>query len=178
MSKVGIARGLIGGYITLKYLQEMEENYRKGDWLEAAKDTGWFAVAMTPIVAPKFFWGSIAYPVTVGVTAGVVTTAVVLEVTGLGEWEDAVILALDPPTPVEWIKVVGPAIQSEITEPALKYVEGLWETMKEDVTTWRQDIQSSSASWYQSTKEEMLYGEPMTVGEAWNEFWSVRRFTL
>jgi hypothetical protein len=145
-----IARGLVGIWITGRYVQEMRENYRKGDWLEAAKDTGWFAVAITPVVAPRFFFGTIAFPVTVGVAAGVATTAVVLEVTGLGDWEDAVVLALDPPTPVEWVEVVVPAIQSEVTEPIIEYVtEELWQKQLVDPIT----------AWGSRRKKELIQGK-------------------
>lgn len=128
MGREQVARGLIGGYITLRYLKEMEDNYRKGDWLEAAKDTGWFAIAIAPVVAPRFFFGAVAYPVVVGATLGLTATAVILEVTGLGEWEDVVELIVDPPSPKEFYKVVAPAIREEITEPIIDYVvDELWQ---------------------------------------------------
>jgi len=162
-TKSAIARGLVGIYITGKYVQEMQENYRKGDWLEAAKDTGWFAVAITPVVAPRFFFGTIAFPLTVGVAAGVATTAVVLEVTGLGDWEDAVVLALDPPNPIEWAEVVGPAIQSEVTEPIIEYVtEELWQKQLVDpITAWgsrrKQEI-IETKEWLEERKRLFLTG--------------------
>jgi len=127
-TKAKIARGLVGGYLTLQYYKEMKENYRKGDWLEAVKDTGIYAVTITPFVAPTFFFAQVAFPVTIGVGAGLIATAAIVEVTGIGEWEDVVEMALDPPTPKEWIEVVAPAIQSEVTEPVIEYVtEELWQ---------------------------------------------------
>jgi hypothetical protein len=116
VSKETIARGLIGFYLTARYIKEMEKNYRKGDWLEAAKDTGWFAIAITPVVAPRFFFGTIAYPVTVGVGTGLVATALIVELTGVGDWEDVVEMALDPPSPKEWYKVVAPEVKRATTE--------------------------------------------------------------
>jgi len=123
-----VARALTATYLTAKYLKEMNENYEAGNWLEAAKDTGVFAVTITPVVAPAFFFGSVAFPVTVGVTAGVIGTAAVLELTGLGEWEDAVDLVLEPPTPIEWYEVVAPAVKEKILAPTVEYVtEELWQ---------------------------------------------------
>lgn len=138
MGREQVARGLIGGYITLRYLKEMEDNYRKGDWLEAAKDTGFFAVAIAPVVAPRFFFGSVAYPVVVGATLGLTATAVILEATGLGEWEDVVDLIVDPPSPKEWYKVVAPAVREEVTEPIINYVvDELWQKQLVDpVSSW------------------------------------------
>jgi len=128
VTKVTVARGLTAGYLTLKYLKEMDENYEEGNWLEAAKDTGWYALAMAPVVAPNFFFGSVAFPVTVGIGVGIVSTAIILEVTGLGEWEDAVEILLDPPSPKKWVEVVGPAIRDELIEPTVEYVtEELWQ---------------------------------------------------
>lgn len=141
----------------------MQENYRKGDWLEATKDTGWFAVAITPVVAPRLFFGSIAFPLTVGAAAGVATTALVLEVTGLGDWEDAVVLALDPPTPVEWVEVVAPAIQSEVTQPIIEYVtEELWQKQLVDpITAWgsrRKEEIIETGEWLEEQKRRFLTG--------------------
>jgi len=138
VTKVTVARGLTAGYLTLKYLKEMDENYKKGDWAEAAKDTGWYALAMAPVVAPTFFFGTVAYPVTVGIGVGIVSTAIFLEATGLGEWEDAVDLLLDPPTPKEWIEVVGPAIRTEVIDPTVEYVtEELWQKQLVDpISDW------------------------------------------
>jgi hypothetical protein len=146
-AKVKIARGLVGVYLTAQYYKEMQENYRKGDWLEAAKDTAFFSVAMAPVVAPNFFFGSVAFPVTVGIGTGLIATAVILEVTGIGEWEDVVEFALDPPTPAEWAEVVGPAIVSEVTDPAIKY-------LKEDL--WQKQIVDPITGWGARRKAELI----------------------
>lgn len=124
--KVKVARGLIGFYITMGYVKEMKGNYEEGDWLEAAYDTGRYALVMTPVVAPRLFFGTIAFPVVVGAAIGVTATAVIVEATGIGEWEEVVELALDPPFN-DWVEVVVPAIQSEITEPIIEYIETTWE---------------------------------------------------
>jgi len=129
VTKVGVARATIAGYLTLRYHKEMKENYQKGDWLEAAKDTAYFAVALSPVVAPTFFFGTLA-PYWIGIGAGVVATAVVVEATGIGEWEDVRDFVLQDPRdmPGDYIETVAPAIQSEITQPILEYVtEELWQ---------------------------------------------------
>jgi len=41
-----------------------------------------------------------------------------------------------------------------------------------------ENISSGIGNWYEETKQEMLHGKPDTIREAWDEFWSVRRFTL
>jgi len=126
ITKVGIGRFLAGSYLALEYQKEMEENYRKGDWLEAAKDTGFFAVKMLPVVAPAFVFGTLA-PVWGGVALGVVATAVIVEATGIGEWEDVRDLLLDP-DPFEYYEVVAPVVQSEIIQPIKEYVtEEIWQ---------------------------------------------------
>lgn len=117
VTKVGIARGLVGFYITVDYLDQMKDNYRKGDWLEAGKDTAFYTLAMAPVIAPKLFWGTVAYPVTVGVAVGFVATVAIVELTGIGDWEDVVEIYLNP---VETLKsypeVVGPAIVENISD--------------------------------------------------------------
>jgi len=128
VTKVGVARAITAGYLTLQYHKEMKENYRKGDWLEAAKDTAFFAVVLAPVVAPNFFFGSIAFPILTGAAIGVGATMLIVELTGIGEAEEVLDLVLDPPSPQEWAEVVGPAIQSEITEPMIEYItEDLWQ---------------------------------------------------
>lgn len=129
LTKVGIARVTVAGYLTLRYHKEMEENYREGNWLEAAKDTAFFAVAISPVVAPGFFFGTLA-PVWIGVGAGVIATAAIVEITGIGEWEDVRDFVLQDPRdmPADYIETVAPAIQSEITEPMIEYItEELWQ---------------------------------------------------
>lgn len=128
VTKVAIARGITGAYLTLQYYDEMKDNYRKGNWLEAAKDTAFFAVVMAPVVAPNFFFGTIAFPVLTGAAIGVAATIIVVELTGIGTAEEVLDLVLDPPSPEEWVEVVGPAIKSEVTEPIIEYVtEELWQ---------------------------------------------------
>jgi len=115
ITKVGVGRFLVGSYLVLEYQKEMEENYRKGDWLEATKDTGFFAVKMLPVVAPAFVFGTLA-PVWGGIALGVVTTAVIVEATGIGEWEEVRDLLLEPPNPVEWYETVAPEIGKKSEE--------------------------------------------------------------
>jgi len=110
------ARWLIGGYLTARYIKEMKENYDNGAWLEAGKDTAFFAVAITPVLAPRFFFGTVMYPVTLGIGAGVITTAVIVEAAGIGTWQEVLELTLDPPTPAEWYRVVAPEVKRELTE--------------------------------------------------------------
>lgn len=110
-----VARATLAGYLTLKYHKEMEDNYRKGDWAEAAKDTAFFAVAMTPVVAPNFFFGTLA-PYWIGFGVGAVATAVIVEATGIGEWEDVRDLVLEPPSPKEWYEVIAPEVKREVKE--------------------------------------------------------------
>jgi len=129
VTKSKVARGLVGFYITVEYLDQMEDNYRKGDWLEAGKDTAFYAAAMLPVVAPKFFWGTVMYPVTVFVASTFVATWVIVELTGIGDVEDVAEIYLNP---VETLKsypeVVGPAIVENITDPAITYLEEeLWQ---------------------------------------------------
>lgn len=119
------ARWLIGGYLTARYIKEMKENYDNEDWLEASKDTAFFAVAITPVLAPRFFFGTVMFPVTVGVAAGVATTAVIVEATGIGTWQEVVELALDPPSPKEWYRVVAPEVKREVSE-TIETSLGIW----------------------------------------------------
>jgi len=128
VTKVTIARGVTGAYLLLRYHKEMQENYRKGDWAEAAKDTAFFAVAITPVVAPTFFFGTLA-PYWIGIGAGVVATGIIVEVTGIGEWEDVRDFVLQDPRdmPRDYLETVVPAIQSEITGPIIEYEGGLIE---------------------------------------------------
>jgi len=174
VTKVGIARGITAAWLLLKYRKEMEENYAKGDWLEAGQDTAWLAVTLTPVVAPNFFFGTVAFPVLTGAAIGVGATMVIVEATGIGTAEEVLDLVLDPPSAKQWFEVVGPAIQSEITEPALAYVYGLWEQGKKDVARWREDIQTSSSDWV----DEFVNAEPLSISASWKQFWSIRQFTL
>lgn len=98
----------------------MEENYAKGDWAEAAKDTAWLAVTLTPVVAPSFFFGTVAFPVLTGAAIGIGTTMIIVEVTGIGTAEEVLDLVLDPPTPTEWIDVVVPEVEKKFSEIAKK----------------------------------------------------------
>jgi len=134
VTKVGVARGLTAAYLLLQYRKEMEENYRKGDWAEAAKDTAVLGVTLTPVVAPNIFFGSIAFPVLTGVAIGTVTTMAIVEIAGIGTAEQVLDLVLDPPSPKEWTEVV----QDELIQPAKKYViEELWEEqLVKPVTGW------------------------------------------
>lgn len=107
----------------------MKENYQKGDWAEAAKDTAFFAFTITPVVAPHFFFGTLA-PYWIGIGAGVVATGIIVEATGIGEWEDVRDFVLQDPRdmPRDYFETVVPAIQSEITEPIIEYVtEEIWQ---------------------------------------------------
>lgn len=114
VTKAGVARGIGAAYLTLKYYDEMQDNYAKGNWLEAAKDTGFFAVAITPVVAPNFFFGTLA-PVWIGAGIGVVTTAVIVEATGIGTTQDVIDMIVDPPVD-DWYEVVIPAIDKRTDE--------------------------------------------------------------
>jgi len=139
-TKMKIARGLVGFYITVEYLDQMNDNYRKGDWLEAGKDTAFYTLAMAPIVAPKLFWGTVAYPVTIFVASTFAATVVIVELTGIGTVGDVVEMYLSP---VETIKelpeaaeVVGNYIVENI-DPAISALEEVWETqIVEPVGGW------------------------------------------
>jgi len=141
VTKVGIARGLVGFYITVDYYYQMRDNYRKGDWVEAGKDTAFYAFAMMPVVAPKFFWGRIMYPVTIFVASTAITTTVILELTGIGTAEDVAEMYLNP---VETIKelpaaaeIVGNHIVENYTDPAITALEEVWQTqLVEPVGGW------------------------------------------
>lgn len=129
ITKVGLARAAVGAYLILDYHKEMEENYRKGDWLEAAKDTGFFAVKILPVVAPAFVFGTLA-PYWIGAAVGVGATMAIVEATGIGEWEDVRDFVIQDPfdMPRDYFDTVAPAIQSEITDPMIEYVkEELWQ---------------------------------------------------
>jgi len=119
LSKVVLARGITAAYLLLKYRKEMQENYAKGDWAEAAKDTAFFAVAITPVVAPNFFFGTLA-PVWIGAAVGVGATIAIVELTEIGTAEEVLELIVDPPTPVEWYEVVAPAVEEKYKEIAQK----------------------------------------------------------
>jgi len=127
VTKSKVARGLVGFYITVEYLDQMNDNYKKGDWLEAGKDTAFYGMAMFPVVAPKLFWGTVAFPVTIFVASTFVATVAIVEITGIGEWEDVVEIYLNP---VETIKelpevaeIVGNHIVENYTDPAITYLE-------------------------------------------------------
>lgn len=117
LSKVVIARGITAAYLLLRYRNEMQENYAKGDWAEAAKDTAFFAVAITPIVAPSFFFGTVAYPVLVGAAIGVGATIAIVEITGIGTAEEVIEMVVDPPID-DWYEVVAPAVEEKFAEIA------------------------------------------------------------
>jgi len=136
ITKVGVARGITAAFLILKYQKEMRENYRDGDWAEAAKDTGFFAVTMLPVVAPNFFFGSVAFPVLTGAAIGVGVTIVIVEATGIGTAEEVLDLVLDPPTPKEWIEVVAPAIKEEIILPAAEAYVGWVDRRAEEYVGW------------------------------------------
>jgi len=142
MSKAVIARGGIGFYLTARYIREMQDNYKKGDWLEAGKDSAFFAVAIAPVVAPRFFFTYVAFPVVMGVGAGTLAAMAIVEVTGIGEAEDVVDFVLDP-DPVDWYKVVAPAVREKITEPIIEYVtEELWQKQLVDpITEWASEAE-------------------------------------
>ena len=95
----------------------MQENYRKGDWAEAAKDTAFFAVAVTPVVAPNFFFGTLA-PYWIGIGAGVVATGIIVEATGIGEWEEVRDFVLQDPRdmPRDYFETVAPVIDKKTDE--------------------------------------------------------------
>jgi len=93
----------------------MKDNYRDGNWLEAAKDTAFFSVKLLPIVAPAFVFGTLG-PVWLGLGAGVIVTAIIVKTTGLGTVEEVIDLVLDPPNPVEWFNVVAPEIRKKSEE--------------------------------------------------------------
>jgi len=118
VTKVAVARGLTAAYLTGSYIRQMDDNYRKGNWVEAGKDTAFFSLAIAPVVAPNLFFGSIVYPVAVGVGVGLAATAVVLEATGLGDTQDVADLLYDPPSPVEWYQTVVPEVKRELKETA------------------------------------------------------------
>jgi len=115
VTKIGAARAITAAYLVLKYRKEMKDNYREGDWAEAGKDTFFFSLAVLPVVAPNFVFGTLA-PYWIGIGTGVVATAVIVEATGLGTYEDVIDLVLDPPTPMEWYDVVAPEIGKKSEE--------------------------------------------------------------
>jgi len=106
----------------------MQENYRKGDWAEATKDTAFFAVKVAPVVAPNLVFGALA-PYWIGAAVGVGVTIAIVEITGLGTTEDVLDLVLDPwNAPKKYVEVVGPALKEKVTEPIIEYVtEELWQ---------------------------------------------------
>lgn len=113
------ARWGAAGFVTILYVDEMQDNYEKGNWLEAAKDTGWYVLAMTPLVAPEFFWGSVAFPVIAGATLGLGVTWLILEVTGIGDAGDVWEIITDPPIGDwggEWYDVVAPEVKRKVSE--------------------------------------------------------------
>ena len=118
VTKVGVARGITATYLLLQYQKEMRDNYAKGNWLEAAKDTGWLALTLTPVVAPNFFFGTVAFPVLTGAAIGVGATMIIAEATGMGTAEEVLDLVLDPPT--DWLEVVAPAVEQKYKEFAKK----------------------------------------------------------
>jgi len=139
MSKVKLARGLVGGWLIGRYYREMKENYQKGDWLEAGKDTAYFAITIGPVVAPNLAWRAAA-PVILGVGAGLIVTVAIVEATGIGTTEDVIDMVLDPPSPSEFLDVVGPQVQEHITEPIIDYLfEEIWQKQLVDPLTqiWR-----------------------------------------
>lgn len=117
VTKSTVARWGLAGYVTIIYIDEMQDNYEKGNWYEAAKDTGWYVLAMAPLVAPELFWGSAAYPVVIGIGVGLAATWVVLEVTGMGDWRDVKDLIVDPPVG-DWYDVVAPQVKKVVTTKA------------------------------------------------------------
>jgi hypothetical protein len=154
ITKVGLARAAAGAYIILDYHREMEENYRKGDWLEAAKDTGFFAVKMLPVVAPAFVFGAMA-PYWIGAAVGVGATMAIVEITGIGEWEDVRDLVLDP-DPVEWYKVVAPELEKKYRDYEQKTEE--WSVAAAGWIDRRlMDVQHSLEREYQE-KKTLLQG--------------------
>jgi len=116
VTKVGVARGITAAYLVLKYRKEMKDNYRKGNWAEAGKDTAFFAVTMLPVVAPNFFFGTVAFPVLTGAAIGVGATMIIVESTGIGTAEEVLDLVLDPPSPKEWYDVVAPEVKKKAGE--------------------------------------------------------------
>lgn len=139
MSKEKLARGLVGGALTLRYLKEMKENYEKGDWAEAAKDTAFFSIAIAPVAAPSLFWNAV-YPVAAGYAVGIGATAVIAEATGIGEWEEVIFeMGLYPVETIkDWPGVVLPAIKSEITDPIITYLEeDIWaDQLVKPISEW------------------------------------------
>jgi len=158
VTKVTIARGVTGAYLLLRYHKEMQENYRKGDWAEAAKDTAFFAVAITPVVAPNFFFGTLA-PVWIGAAVGVGVTIAIVEFTGIGTAEEVIDLVLDPPSPKEWIDVVGPAIVSEVTDPVITYLEEeIWQKgLVDPITGWVSDAEREIKRAWEITRPRAPY---------------------
>jgi len=129
VTPVGVARGIAATYLVLKYHKEMKDNYREGDWAEAGEDTFFFSIKILPVVAPSFFFGTLG-PYIIGIGAGVVATGIIVEATGIGEWEDVRDFVLQDPRdmPRDYWETVAPAIKSEVTEPIIKYVtEELWQ---------------------------------------------------
>jgi len=121
VTKSTVARWGLASYVTAIYVDEMQDNYEKGNWYEAAKDTGWYVLAMTPLVAPEFFWGSVGFPIAVGVGVGLAATWIVLEVTGTGDAGDVWDLIVDPPVGDwggEYYDVVAPPVKKKVTTKA------------------------------------------------------------
>ena len=115
VTKGGAARVIAASYLVLKYRKEMQENYRKGDWAEAGKDTFFFSLAVLPVVAPTFVFGTLA-PVWVAGAGVVITTAAIVNLTGIGTTQDVIDILLDPPTPTEWYDVVAPEVKKKAGE--------------------------------------------------------------
>jgi len=158
VTKVGVARALAATYLVLDYRKEMKDNYREGDWAEAGKDTFFFSIKILPVVAPGFVFGTMA-PVWMGVGAGVIATAAIVELTGIGTYEDVIDVLLDPPSPKKWVEVVGPAIQQEIIEPTVEYVtEELWQKqLVEPIGGWLSRRERDLQRAWEITRPQSLF---------------------
>lgn len=158
VTKVGVARGIAAGYLILQYRKEMKDNYREGDWAEAGKDTFFFSIKILPVVAPGFVFGTMA-PVWIAGAGVVVTTAAIVELTGIGTTEDVIDLLLDPPMPDEWYEVVGPAVREEIIDPTVEYVtEELWQKqLVEPIGGWLSRRERDLRRAWEITRPQSLF---------------------
>jgi hypothetical protein len=141
MSGAAQTRFTVGSYLTIRYLREMKQNYKAGDWREAFSDTAWYAIAIAPIASPTV-WGA-AHPYVVGTALGIGATYVVADQLGY-DTEPFTELVFDTDVrdiPKKYIEVVGPAVLGKITEVYEETEKQLlqeWESLK-DYTETKKD---------------------------------------
>jgi hypothetical protein len=117
LKNVAATRGIFGIYLTIRYFREMQDNVSEENWREAVSDTAWYGIAVSPVVAPNFVFGTLS-PYAIGAAVGVGTTYLVLDQLGW-ESESFTELVFDTDVrdiPGKYIEVVGPAVLGKINE--------------------------------------------------------------